>query len=87
MLPALKKRRTWTGVDHKIFGQRRSLREMDSPRVLVGDKALRFASPPHSGADGLDADSARARVANIANARHTSSGTGELAGRDFYAFR
>ena len=38
---------------------------MDSLRVLVGDKALRFAPTPHSGAADLDADSARARVANM----------------------
>jgi hypothetical protein len=55
--------------------------------VLLGVKALRFAPTPHSGAEGLDAHSARARLAFTANARHTTTGTGGLTRRHFYVFR
>ena len=41
-------------------GVRRSSAADHSHRVLVGVKTRRFAPPPHGGADGLDADSARA---------------------------
>ena len=51
----------WTRVDRKMLWSPAASSSQQRARGLTSVKALRFASPPLRGADGLDAGSAHAR--------------------------